>query len=285
MTSSLDSLRDFMRDKRPQHMVSQPGVWVVGSGKGGVGTSTFSALIAAAGHEDGLKTLLVDGDEVSGTLHLLLGTEPELDGIGLLKSPAVSPGDLVVPLAPGLDLLPGGGGVNDGLMSIGGGERRYVYGRLRDLFAEYSLVVVDGGSRLESVGAACEAGAERLIAVTTPDRVASGVCYALLKATAARFPGLHMGLVVNHASRIMGREIAGVVSQAARRFLEIEVAYHGAIPTDGLISRMIAEGGPWIDRLGDGSLPAFASAKRIFAKVRPDPVIDDGSLRPLTLHI
>jgi flagellar biosynthesis protein FlhG len=285
VSSSLDSLREFMRDNRPPHQVSQPGVWVVGSGKGGVGTSTVCAMLAAAGHAKGLKTLLVDGDEVSGALHLLLGSDPGVEGIGLLKDPGISPDDLLVPLGRGLDLLPGGGGVDDGLVSISGGERRYVYGRLRDLFVRYSLVVVDGGSRLDSVGAACQTGAERLIAVTTPDRVASGVCYALLKATYARFPGLQMGLVVNHASRIIGRQVAGVVSQAAERFLEIEVGYHGAVPTDGRVSQMIAEGGPWIGTVADGSLPAFSAANAIVKALTPEPVTDDHALLPLSAHI
>jgi flagellar biosynthesis protein FlhG len=285
VNSSLDSLRDFMRDNRSPHLVSQPGVWVVGSGKGGVGTSTLSALLAAAGNANGVKTLLVDGDEVSGALQVVLGSDPGVEGIGLLKDPSVSPDDLIVPLGRGLDLLPGGGGLENGLVSISGGERRYVYGRLRDLFARYSLVVVDGGSRLDSVGAACHTGAERLIAVTTPDRVASGVCYALLKATATRFPGLQMGLVVNHASRIIGREVAGVVAQAAQRFLEIEVVYHGAVPTDGRVSQMIAEGAPWISTVSEGSLPAFSAVNAIVKALKPDPVVDDGLLLPLSAHV
>ena len=121
--------------------------------------------------------------------------------------------------------------------------------------------------------------------MTTPDRIASGVCYALLKATASRFPGLQMGLAVNHASRIIGREVAGVVSQAAERFLDIEVAYHGAVPTDGRLSQMIAEGGPWIGDVGEGSLPAFSAVHAIVKSLKPDPVADDASLLPISAHI
>ena len=68
--------------------------------------------------------------------------------------------------------------------------------RVSGLYERFDLVVVDGGSRLDSVMAACAAGAGRLVGVTTPDRIAQAAVYALLKVTRGRFGALPTELVV-----------------------------------------------------------------------------------------
>ena len=74
MNQSLKSLRNYLdRGGERTRWAPSPGVLVLGSGKGGIGTSTVSALLALAGVEDGRQVLLVDGNESVGSLHLLLG--------------------------------------------------------------------------------------------------------------------------------------------------------------------------------------------------------------------
>ena len=56
--------------------MTEPGVkpvLVVGSGKGGVGKSVISILIAHALSERGIRVLLVDGSQNLGHLHVMLG--------------------------------------------------------------------------------------------------------------------------------------------------------------------------------------------------------------------
>ena len=189
----------------------------------------------------------------------------------------------MLPLGQGFDLLPGGGGVEDGLLAVTTGERRYLFGRLRDLFAQYGLVVIDGGSRLDSVGAACQTGAERLFVVTTPDRVASGVSYALLKATSRRFPGLRMGLIVNHASRILGRNVAEVVRDAAGRFLDLETTYLGSVPTDGRLQQLVMGGERWLLASGTAALPATRAVAGIVKNLLPT-YGDESAVIPLAAN-
>ena len=89
MNRSLQSLRNYL-DKGGERTrwTPSPGVVVVGSGKGGIGTSTVSALLALAGAEDGRQVLLIDGNESVGSLHLLLGKPDTGPGIGDLRGGA-----------------------------------------------------------------------------------------------------------------------------------------------------------------------------------------------------
>jgi flagellar biosynthesis protein FlhG len=213
----------------------RPGVIVVGSGKGGVGTSVVSTLIAVEAARRGERVLLVDADEAVGSLHMMLGISDAGPGLGALRGGLVEPEALVVSAGPGLVLLPGGGGGVDATLANATGERRAMLRRVSGLFDRFSTVVVDGGSRLESVMAACGAGAERLICVTSPDRISLAANYAMFKIARARFETLPVELIVNGADERRGRSLHAIVRAATQSFLGTDVRFGGTVPRDDLI--------------------------------------------------
>ena len=60
----------------PEEEPIGPAVLVVASGKGGVGKSLVSVLLADAMAESGRRVLLFDGAQNLGHLHVLLGVSP-----------------------------------------------------------------------------------------------------------------------------------------------------------------------------------------------------------------
>jgi MinD-like ATPase involved in chromosome partitioning or flagellar assembly len=233
MDSGLDSLRAYMAgDGEGSRWTPTPGVVVVGSGKGGVGTSTVSALLAFVAAQEGRQVLLVDADEGVGSLHFLFGLEDPGPGIGLLRGGEVTPADLVRPVAESLWLLPGGGAESASTVASSLGERRALLRRVSDLYPFYDLVVVDGGSHLASVLAACSAGVERLMALTAPDRVSMAATYALLKVARERFPALPLEILVNQGEGMTVEEVFQMMALAGRKFLGLKVAFGGSVPKD-----------------------------------------------------
>ncbi len=247
------------------HRPPSRGVVVVGSGKGGVGTSTVSALLAMAGARDGRRVLLVDSDEGVGSLHLLLGIADPSPGLGDLKGGEVTPQELLRPVSSGLFFLPGGGSGKDATLATGLGERRALYQRVSSLYPEFDMVVVDGGSHLASVAAACAAGAERLIALTTSDRVAMAATYALLKVSRERFPTLPVEILVNRQSDPQADEIFRVMATAGTRFLGLDPSFAGAIPHDPQIQTGSEEGIPLLDL--DFPAPSLEAAGLIHGRL------------------
>src|SRR5438067_1350422 len=81
MSAQLDALRSFVAG-RPVGMPNAapngngPHVLVVGSGKGGAGTSVVAALLALAAAAAGRRVLLVDTDPHVGPQRYLLGIGP-----------------------------------------------------------------------------------------------------------------------------------------------------------------------------------------------------------------
>jgi MinD-like ATPase involved in chromosome partitioning or flagellar assembly len=241
----MESLRSYLaQNGEGTRWRPTPGVVVVGSGKGGIGTSTVATLLALVASQDGRKVLLVDGDEGVGSLHHLLGLPDGGPGLGALRDGGLDPADLVRGITGSLSLLPGGGGGVEATLATALGERRALLRRVAGLYEGFDLVVVDGGSHLGSVLAACYAGAERLLALTSPDRVSMAATYALLKVGRERFPALPMEVVVNHGQGVGAEEVFQMMAQAGERFLGLKVAWGGSVPRDATLAAVHEKGEP-----------------------------------------
>lgn len=228
MTTQLEPLR--------LHVANRPAsagrgadspVLVLGSGKGGTGTSTLAALLGVGIAGMGARVLLVDGSVGLGSLHLLLGVEGG-PGWGVLRGGDVALDDLLVSVSETLTLLPGGVVEEVGSGGLSAAERQALFRRVASLYGRFDMVVVDGGSRLDSVLAACTPGIGRLLAVSTPDRVSMAATYALVKVLEGKLPGSPIEVLINR-----GEEAAADNLRAAvRRFLNRTIEKVGAVPDD-----------------------------------------------------
>lgn len=281
--NSVRSLKAFIaRNGGGEPFRPRPGVVVVGSGKGGVGTSLVAALLALSAARRGESVLLVDGDETVGSLHLMFGLQDPGPGLGALRGGHTTPEQLVRVVAPGLALLPGGGGATDSTLALATAERRAFFRRVTSLYERYGLVVVDGGSRLESVMAACAAGVERLVAVTAPGRISLASSYALFKVASSRFESLPVELLINGVSEGDGRSLHAVVRQATQSFLGTDVRFGGTIPRDAELQEGLETGLALQDLVMHS--PAAAAAEAIVDRVLLEGEVHAGGdplVRPL----
>ena len=259
MTSQVDSLRRFVAARGPGAAVAPRAgvapVVVVGSGKGGSGTSVVATMLALAAASMGERVLLVDGDEFVGPLRYLLGVSPACALADLRDGAAAS--SVVAPVSETLDLVPGGPGSGGDRPVLGGTERRALFRRLSTLYAGYGMIVVDGGSRLDTVAAACDAGVTALVAVALTDGISLAAAYALVKSTATRIPALRAELLVNRHDGEQAARAFAQVDGATRLFLERPVRFAGAVPEDACLAAGLRAGMTLPDAVG-GSPAASA---------------------------
>ena len=206
-------------------------VLVIASGKGGTGVSLATALLGLAVAGEGRRVLLVDGTESYGALHLMLGVVP-LHPLAALRGGAADAEELLTPVTETLALFPGGGADAGGIAPLSMAERQLLFVRVAELYERYDLVVVDAGSRLEAVLTACAGGVSRLLLVTSEDQIAMAATHALLKAVAAREPGLPVDVLVNRTGAHEAERVAAHMRDAAARFVGLELGFAGAIPDD-----------------------------------------------------
>jgi len=212
-----------------------PHVVLVGSGKGGVGKSLLSILLAAEAANAGRRVLLFDADLNLGTLHVLLGLRPAARVDALLDSP-IEPADLVCRVSRDLWLLPGTGGV-ERLHDMPALERARLELRLSAVFSSYDLVIVDSGSGLDGAIRSATISADRLIVVATPEPAALTGAYALMKVAHLKSPTIPIDVLVNRCqSDAEGVAAFDKLSTACSQFLDREIRHIGTIVEDASLT-------------------------------------------------
>ena len=231
MSAQLASLRQFVAGRAGAPDADARAV-IVASGRGGVGTSVCATLLALTAAAQGVRTLLVDGDEHVGPLRYLLGVTPERHLADLRVG--ADPASLVMPLGDTLGFVPGGAA--DASVSLPPAERRALLRRVATLFPAWDLVLVDAGSRLDGVTGWCsDPHAARLVAVMGVDAVSLAATYALVKAVRQRTPALPAEVLVSRHDDAAAARAFAHVEGAARQFALGDVAYAGALPDDCLL--------------------------------------------------
>ena len=225
MSAQLTSLRGQGGRNSGARVQPDQQVILLASGKAGQGTSTLAALLAILSAAEGTRVLLVDASGGPHALPAMLGVEHETTparSATLLEERVVAISDTLSLLSVGVDAVSG----------RSAGERRALLRWLPPLYARYDLVVVDGGSRLESVLALSATPPAKLFAVTTCERHAVTSTYALIKALETRSPAIALDVLVNgaapHAALTSFREL----DTATQLFLQRKVDYAGAVPDD-----------------------------------------------------
>jgi flagellar biosynthesis protein FlhG len=222
-----------------------PAVFAVGSGKGGVGKSVLSTMLAASLARLGKRVLLFDGAHNQGNLHVMLGVRPaaRLDG---LVAGDLEPEALLVPLVDRLWLLPGDSGA-ESLYGMTPVDRARLHRRLSALYDDFDVVIVDGGPGIESVVRAT-IRASRLTVIAVPEPASLSDAYALIKIVHLQIPTLPVDVVVN---RVFGADEANAafarLALAAERFLKRELRFVGAVAEDPEIARGVREPGTLLD--------------------------------------
>ena len=231
------SLQVLPRSAAPSAPAARPAppVVAVGSGKGGVGTSTIAMLLASTMAQQGKRVLLVDAGQQLGGLHHLLGVEPR-GSLAQLRGDR-APQDLLVAVAERLVLFPA---VDDG--ELRGTERRLLLRRVQGLFAEHDFVVIDAGSTAESLVGACQDGATRLLAVTAADRISLVATYALVKLLHEKAPRVRVDVVANRVPEDSTDRLHEYLNGASVRFLSRTIPLAGAVPDDPDFGSALAAG-------------------------------------------
>lgn len=243
------------------------GAWVVGSGKGGVGKSLLATLLAAASARAGRDTLLLDGAQRDGNLHVLLGRRAR-GGLSAVARGDADPGEMLVPLADRLWLLPAP--ASESLpRALSPIERARLHLRFTTLYPRFAAVVVDAGPGLEGALRAVS-HASALAVVAAPEPAALSDAYALVKLAHLEMPHLPVGLLVNRAeSPAEADAVHARLALAAQRFLERELPLLGAVSEcDALRAAARRPGGALEDppaSIRDATLRALAALEALAA--------------------
>jgi flagellar biosynthesis protein FlhG len=213
---------------------------VVGSGKGGVGKSVVSVMLAAAAAERGQDVLLLDGAQNLANLHVLLGVGARGSIESVLRG-RVRAEELVQPVAEHLWLLPSESGA-EGLYALDALDRARLHCRLMGLYRLYQAVIVDAGAGIEPVVRAATLGADRVLVVTTPEPTALVDAHALVKILSLQASHVGIDVLVNRCgSEGEGQDAFGRLAAASERFLNRRLHLAGILLEEAPIAAAVRE--------------------------------------------
>ena len=245
MTDQAMALRQLLATQdRPVEAAPDggPPVYVIGSGKGGVGKSVLSVVFAVAMARRGQRVLLLDGAQNLGNLHVLLGV-PLKAHLEQLFRGEIEARDLIHPVDDNLWLVPAESGAET-LYSMAAVDRARLHHRLSALYDEFDAVVVDGGSGIESVVRLSTMRGTRLVVATIPEPPALTDAYALIKIVHLQLPRLPIDVVVNRARDAAEGDYAfDRLATAATRFLARALGYVGAVLEVGQMRDWVRQAG------------------------------------------
>jgi flagellar biosynthesis protein FlhG len=238
---------------------------LVASGKGGVGTSVIASLAALSAAERGDKVLLIDANEGGGTLHHLFGVRPTAS-LWMLTDERTQPADVLMSIDERLTLV-AGGTTGTAVAPATENERRGALARLAHVYDGFDTIIIDGGSRLDTIGAVSELTDPTLLLVTSADRLALAANYALVKSVSAKRSDASIAIVANRHSESLAGEACDFLIGACSHFLGRTIDVAGVIPDDPCLQAAVGAGMTVRDAL-DGS-PAAEAMRGVVAKVLP----------------
>jgi flagellar biosynthesis protein FlhG len=163
--------------------------------------------------------------------------------------------DVATPVSTTLTLVAGGAArmaastVTSAATILTAAERRACMRRVSMLADGMDLVVIDCGSRLDTILAAVTPhDAERLVAVTAgSDPVAMAATFALCKAVHQRHGALALDVLVNRHGIQEAMRCFDAVDAGVRQFLGTTVRLAGAVPSDATLDAALRAGMPFPD--------------------------------------
>jgi flagellar biosynthesis protein FlhG len=201
------------------------------SGKGGVGKSTMVANLAAALSRSGRRVLMLDGDLGMANLDIMFGRRAQQTIHHVLFDGARIE-DVIMNVAPNLDLIPGGSGIYE-LQRLPPALRQGILDQVSELPNNYDYLLIDTAPGIDDNVLYLNAAANEIMVVVTPDPSSLTDAYSLIKVLNQRHRENKFSILCNMVRD--DREAMAVfqrLSEVADRFLCVSLTYRGFVPMD-----------------------------------------------------
>jgi len=213
-------------------------VIAVTSGKGGVGKTNILINLAVAFANKGLRVYVVDADLGMANVDVLFNLQPRYN-ISHLLSGEKGIRDIVVPAPGGINIIPGGSGLND-LTDLSEWQFSRLVASFGELEKEADVLLLDTGAGISRNVLNFILAADEVLLVTTPEPHALVDAYGLLKVLARQDIAAKLRLVVNRAETpAEALQAADNMRKATGRFLGVELIYTGCVWDDVSVVRAV----------------------------------------------
>ena len=225
---------------RPPHIIG------IASGKGGVGKTTVAVNLAAALGQRGHKVLLLDADLGMANAQVALGVRTPWN-ISHLLTGEKTLSELLVPAAPGVQLVPGASGLRD-MAALDMAQVATLIHAFDGLDEQVDYLLVDVAAGISPSVLTFMAACQRRLVVLQDQPASIADAYGLIKVM-AQDQSLGEIYLVPNATRddAHGQQLSNFVNDVTIRFLATNVKYLGCVGADEMVQQAQRKYRPVVD--------------------------------------
>lgn len=213
-------------------------VIAVTGGKGGVGKSTISLNLAAACAALGREVLLLDGDLGLANIDVMLGLVPRHTLADVVEG-GVALEDILMPVRPGLRVVPGASGIVS-MAALGGHEHLGLVRAFSALTGQYDVLIVDTAAGISPGTLQLVQAAQHVLVVVCDEPASITDAYASIKALRNEFGIRRFRIVTNMTRRDgAGERLFATLNKVSARFLDVVLEHSADLREDELLRRAI----------------------------------------------
>ncbi len=215
-------------------------VIAIAAGKGGVGKTTVAINLALALAKIGRKSMLLDADLGLANIDTLLGLQPSCNLSHVLAGEC-SLADIVMPVYPGLDLVPAASGITR-MAELSAREQAGIISAFDELTMDLDVLIVDNAPGISSTMLRFSKAAHEVIVVVCDEPASITDAYAVIKVLSREHGVKQFNILVNKTdSANQARDVFTKIARVADRFLDVTLSPLGEIPRDVYLQRSIQE--------------------------------------------
>ncbi|MDX9916842.1 MAG: MinD/ParA family protein [Gudongella sp.] len=226
-----------------QDKTSQPVIYSVLSGKGGVGKTSLAVNLGIALSNLGKKVLVMDADIGMGNVNILLGEVVRHDVMDALTN-SRSFREIIVKSPHGIDIMMGGSELF-GLEQLGTDAQAKIHKSL-SVLEEYDIIIIDNGAGISRQSLAFTILSDEIILITTPEPTAITDAYRVLKLVSLYKLKSTVKVVVNQAKD--EKDASGTFDKlcyTTKEFLKLDIERIGSVFSDSRVNRAVMEQVPF----------------------------------------
>lgn len=213
-----------------------PQVIGVASGKGGVGKTTVAVNLAAALGQRGHRVLLLDADLGMANAQVALGVRSPLN-ISHLLSGEKTLQELLIPAAPGVQLVPGASGLRD-MAALDMSQVATIIHAFDALPESVDYLIVDVAAGISPSVLTFMAACQRRIVVLQDQPAAIADAYGLIKVMTQDQDLEEIYLVANAVQGdAHGQQLGQFVNDVTMKFLGRTIKYLGCVGADDIVQQ------------------------------------------------